>query len=215
MAEFDRDQIAAAALAIADKHGIAGFSMRSVAEALGVSPMALYHYVEDKAALAALVVDATLREVPLPPSIGKWRDDLFAMAHWMRRITLAHPYVANLRREYNVWTPAMLQMTERWLSLWQQSGLDLKAAMFAARTSSMALTGIVNEEMIFRSMALPEKKLLSGLPNVRTMFGPAPNRAEDFKALVGALIDGLHAQLAKGATKQTSMAVKHKAPKRR
>ena len=127
MAEFTREQIAEAALAVADERGAAGFTMRAVAETIGVTPMALYHHVEDKAALVALVVDASIAENPLPPPTGSWQEDLLAMARWTRETTLAHPAVARLRGAHNVWTPSIFPMTERWLGIWQQSGLELNA----------------------------------------------------------------------------------------
>ncbi len=195
MAELDKDRIAAAALAIADKHGVDGFSMRAVANALDVTPMALYHHVRDKAALVTLLVDTAIRKHPLPPTTGVWKDDLLSMAQWMRQSMLNHPVVAQLRHAYSVWTPAMLQMTERWLSLWQQSALDLENAVLAATTSSMAITGLVKEEMIFYTMQHPSNEMLTWLPNVRVMFNTAPDRDAQFELAVQSLIDGLHVRL--------------------
>ena len=94
MAELDTDRIAAAALRVADAHGADGFTMRAVAEALRVTPMALYHHVEDKSALVALVVDRVIAEQPLPPPTGDWREDLWEMTCWLRRTSVAHPAVA-------------------------------------------------------------------------------------------------------------------------
>ena len=195
MAELDKDRIAAAALAIADKHGVDGFTMRAVADALDVTPMALYHHMQDKAALVTLLVDTVIRKHPLPPTTGAWQDDLLSMAQWMRQSMVKHPVVAQLRHAYNVWTPAMLQMTERWLSLWQQSTLDLEDAVLAATTSSMAITGLVKEEMIFYTMKHPGNEMLAWLPNVRAMFNAEPNRDAQFELAVRSLIDGLHARL--------------------
>src|SRR5689334_1582229 len=99
MADLDPNRIATTALSIADKHGVEGFTMRAVADALRVTPMALYHHVKDKAALAALLVDAAIREDPPPPPTDDWSEDLWSMAKWMREGTLRHPVVAHLRRE--------------------------------------------------------------------------------------------------------------------
>jgi len=197
MSKLDAEQIATAALDIVDKKGLAGFTMRTVAEALGVTAMALYHHVQDKAALAALIVDAAIRKNPLPPSTGKWRDDLWTMANWMRENTLAHPAFIHLRRAYHVWTSATLTMTERWLSLWQQSGLDLEKAVLAAKTSSMAITGFVDEEMISRELLSPDDGTLSLLPNARVMFESGRNREIEFELAVKSLIDGLFTRLSK------------------
>jgi AcrR family transcriptional regulator len=195
--ELDRDRIATAALAVADARGIEGFTMRAVAEALGVTPMALYHHVADKAALATLLVEAAINAAPLPSSTGDWREDLWAIASWMRASRRAHPVVANIRRAYGVWTESSLQITERWLSLWQQSGLPLETAVTAATTSSLAVVGMVEEEAILAGMKRPSEAQLSWLPNARAVFGARPDREANFELLVRALIDGLHARLAR------------------
>ena len=195
MADLDADSIAAAALTIADEHGVDGFTMRAVADALQVTPMALYHHVQDKAALVTLIVDSVIRKNPLPPTTGVWQDDLLSLAQWMRHGMLKHPAVAQLRRAYNVWTPTMLQMTERWLSLWQQSALEQDDAVLAATSSTMAISGLVKEELLFRTMEHPDAKTLAWLPNVRMMFDSRPDRDAQFDLVVRSLIEGLHARL--------------------
>jgi AcrR family transcriptional regulator len=190
--ELDPERIAAAALAVVDQHGVPGFTMRAVADALGVTPMALYHHVGDKAGLAALVVDAANKEVTLPPPIGDWREDMWRMAQWSRRAIMAHPAVGHLRRAYRIWTPAILHMTERWMSLWQQSGLPLKAAVRGARMSSIAITGLIEQELVIREMVPPDPSVLAMLPSARLVFTSPPNRDADFEILVRAFIDGLY-----------------------
>ncbi len=196
MAEFTRDQIAEAALEVADEHGARGFTMRAVAEKLGVTPMALYHYVEDKAALVALLVDAVIAERPLPAPTGSWREDLWVMARWMRESTLAHPAVSRLRGAYHVWTPSIFPMTERWLSIWQQSGLEFEAAVRAALISSTAVIGFVEEELILGETVPPEDSVLSSFPYARLAFAAERDGSEEFELVVRSLIEGLHARLA-------------------
>jgi AcrR family transcriptional regulator len=208
MAELDADRIAAAALAIADKRGIAKFSMRAVAEVLGVTPMALYHHVKDKAALAALVVDSAIRERPLPSAAGHWQDDLLNVARWSRHNMVSHPVVGHLRREFNVWTPTMLRVTERWLDLWRQSGLPPKQAALAATTSSMAITGLVHEEILFSTLPKPDAAALSFLPNVRELFAAKPDREAQFTLTVQSLIEGLHARLSRQRNKAPAKATR-------
>lgn len=195
MAELDREKIAVAALAVADERGIDGFTMRAVADMLGVTPMALYHHVADKAALATLLVEAAINAQPLPASTGDWREDLWRIAKWMRASTQAHPVVAHIRRAYGVWTESSLQITERWLGLWQQSGLPLDKAVTAATTSSLVIVGIVAEEAILAGLRRPSDAQLSWLPNARVVFSARPDREANFELTVRALIDGLHARL--------------------
>jgi AcrR family transcriptional regulator len=195
VAELTRPRIAAAALAVADEKGAAGFSMRAVAERLGVTPMALYHHVEDKAALVALLVDQVIGERALPPPTGAWRDDLFELARWMRQSTLAHPAIGRLRNDHQVWTPSIFPMTERWLSVWQQSGLDLDAAMAAAAATSTAIIGFVEQELIQAGTAMPDEAMLASFPNARFAFAAQRDGATEFELVVRSLIDGVYASL--------------------
>jgi AcrR family transcriptional regulator len=196
MGELDSDRIAAAALAVADEHGAEGFTMRAVAEALRVTPMALYHHVADKSALVRLVVDRVIAEQPpLPPSSDSWRDDLWEMACWMRRTALAHPSVSELSRAHKIWTPAVIPMTERWFGIWQLSGLPVDGAVRAASISSMAIVGLVAEEQVFRDMTRPDDDLLAWSPNARSAFAREPDRDADFELVVRSLIDGIHARM--------------------
>lgn len=190
MAEFTREQIAEASLVVADERGATGFTMRAVAEKLGVTPMALYHYVEDKAALVALVVDASIAERPLPPPTGSWREDLFEMARWMRETTLAHPAVARLRSAYNVWTPSIFPMTERWLGVWQQSGLELNAALLAASASSTAIIGFVEAELLYAQTTFPDDSALSSFPNARLAFNLKRDGTKEFELVVRSILVG-------------------------
>ena len=200
MAEFTREQIADASLVVADERGAAGFTMRAVAEKLGVTPMALYHYVEDKAGLVALVVDASIAERPLPPPTGSWREDLYEMARWMREATLAHPAVARLRSAYNVWTPSIFPMTERWLGIWQQSGLALDAALLAASASSTAIIGFVEAELLYAQTRFPDDGALSSFPSARLAFSLERDGTREFELVVRSVLEGVHARLASGSS---------------
>ena len=89
-----RAQIAAAALRIADEEGIAALSMRRVAADLGAGTMTLYHYVNSKADLLALMTDAVMAEMLVPEDAltGGWRAGLSAIAHRTRTVLLRHPW---------------------------------------------------------------------------------------------------------------------------
>jgi AcrR family transcriptional regulator len=195
MAELTMQRIAAAALSVADEQGASGFTMRAVADAVGVTPMALYHHVEDKAALVALLVDAAIAERPLPPPTGAWRDDLWEMACWMRDSTFIHPAVARLRSAYRVWTASIFPMTERWLSVWQQSGLEFGAALLAASASSTAIIGFVEAELNLQELELPSDTQLASFPNARLAFHLERDGAKEFELVVRSVIEGVHARL--------------------
>lgn len=77
-----REQIAAAAVAIADGEGFEAVSMRRVAQALGAGTMTLYHYVRNKDELITLMTDAVMGEVLVPDEelASEWRPALEQIA---------------------------------------------------------------------------------------------------------------------------------------
>ncbi|MFQ6227623.1 helix-turn-helix domain-containing protein [Nocardia sp. NPDC002869] len=59
--------IAHAAVALADRAGTDGLTMRRLAGELGVATAALYRYFDDRAQLLAAMTDLVLAETPPPP----------------------------------------------------------------------------------------------------------------------------------------------------
>ena len=137
-------------------------------------------------------------------SIGAWseknseRAPRAELARWMRAVTLAHPAVGRLRNDYQVWTPSIFPMTERWLSLWQQSGLELSSAMLAASASSTAIIGFVEQELVLAETTPPDDAVLSPFPNARYAFAATRDGAREFELVVRSLVDGLVASLGGG-----------------
>ncbi|MER6241786.1 TetR/AcrR family transcriptional regulator [Streptomyces griseorubiginosus] len=99
-----REEILDAALAIADERGLEAVSMRALAERVGVTPMALYRHVKDKAALLDGMVGRLLSALlPTDGADGAlageeptWDQRLNALAHACRAVTQRHPWAAHL-----------------------------------------------------------------------------------------------------------------------
>ncbi|MBD0740024.1 TetR/AcrR family transcriptional regulator [Streptomyces sp. CBMA29] len=96
-----REEILDAALEIADERGLAGVSMRAVAQAVGVTPMALYPHVRDKAGLLDGMLGRMLgrlyEEAPeLADHNADWRRRLAAFAHTARHLSTGHPWATAL-----------------------------------------------------------------------------------------------------------------------
>jgi hypothetical protein len=118
----------------------------------------------------------------------------------MREATLAHPAIGRLRNDHQVWTPSIFPMTERWLSVWQQSGLDLETAMVAAAATSTAIIGFVEQELIQSSTVVPDEVMLASFPNARFAFATERDGAKEFELVVRSLINGVHASLLPAGT---------------
>ena len=91
---FSREQIAAAALAIADTEGFEAVSIRRVAAELDAGTMSLYRYISAKSDLVALMDDAIMGESLIPGGQlpADWREALAMIARSTRETLLRHPW---------------------------------------------------------------------------------------------------------------------------
>jgi AcrR family transcriptional regulator len=96
---FTREEIAAAAIRVADTEGFEAVSMRRLALELGVAPMSLYHYVRTKDELLALLMDDIMGEVVLGPDEpvpDDWRAALTLIARRSRDAMRRHPWMLDV-----------------------------------------------------------------------------------------------------------------------
>jgi AcrR family transcriptional regulator len=79
---FTREQIAEAAVQIADEEGFEAVSMRRVAAKLGAGTMTLYHYVANRSELIMLMSNAIMAELVIPEDelADNWREALAQVA---------------------------------------------------------------------------------------------------------------------------------------
>jgi AcrR family transcriptional regulator len=91
---FSREQIAAAALALADAEGFEAVSIRRIATALGAGTMSMYRYISAKSDLVALMDDAIMGESLIPDGElpADWREALAMIARYTRAALLRHPW---------------------------------------------------------------------------------------------------------------------------
>src|SRR5271154_3273179 len=88
-----RQDVALAAVAIADADGIDRVTFRAVAARLGVGVMSLYNYVPDKQALVYAMVAEAAAELRLPEPTGDWRADMHRLAREQRALLYRHPWL--------------------------------------------------------------------------------------------------------------------------
>ncbi|MFI7470315.1 TetR/AcrR family transcriptional regulator [Nonomuraea sp. NPDC049646] len=96
-AALDQDRVVRAAIALADREGVAAVSMRRIATVLGVGVMSLYRYVPSREELNDLMVDAVFAARPLPePGPDGWRARLELSARQEWELYRRHPWVSHL-----------------------------------------------------------------------------------------------------------------------
>ena len=117
---FTRDDIAAAAIRIADAEGFDAVSMRRLAAELDAGTMTLYHYVRTKDELLTLVVDAFLGEVVVPPDQrlpGDWRAAISLLSRRTRDALRRHPWILDITDDPSIGPNAMRHFDQAWQAL--------------------------------------------------------------------------------------------------
>jgi AcrR family transcriptional regulator len=97
------DEVIQAGIAVADADGLPAFSMRKVADRLGLKLMSIYTYVPGRSELIGLMVDEVIGEVPHPPHTGDWRERLTGVARhqwdechrhpWLLQVESSRPWI--------------------------------------------------------------------------------------------------------------------------
>ena len=103
-----RDQVLAAAVALADQHGIESLSMRALGKALGVEAMSLYNHVAGKEALLDGMIDVVFAEIDLPDG-DDWQAALRRRAVSMREALRRHQWAIGLMESRTSPGPATLR----------------------------------------------------------------------------------------------------------
>lgn len=112
MKKITKADIIAATVGILNKHGVAGVSLKEVAEKLEIKPPSLYNHIKNREELLSLVAAFSLERfyhTLLTASVGvQKKEALFAMSEAYRKFALAFPGQYELIQRQNYWknTPA-------------------------------------------------------------------------------------------------------------
>ena len=144
--QISREAVLAAALRLADEHGLEAVTMHAVARRLQVTPMALYRHVDDKNALLDGLVELLLTDYPLPQAEGRWDERLTALAHGIRDTARRHPAVFPLLLTRPAVTPAARVVRDAVQSALREGGLPETEVARAERLISTAVLGFAVSE---------------------------------------------------------------------
>lgn len=196
-----QDQIAAAALTVVDRDGLAALSMRAVAAELGMGTMSLYRYVADREQLEDLVVDRVLAGVDLTPPRGPWPRRLAALAERVRAALADHPAVVPLTLTRRHASPGTLRFGERVLEILTEAGFTGRGRVIALRSVNAYIVGAIQQEHL-GALSGPATAALAALPaeeyphlteNASTARAVSPE--EEFGHGLDLLMRGLQASL--------------------
>lgn len=208
------EQIARAAVEIADTDGMHVVSMRKVAERLGVGAMSLYRYVSNKDELVELMVDHVLTEaLPGECPSGDWREEMRQSAWRQRRMMLRHPWSREYGHGRTTLGPNTVTMVETMLARLDDLGLDMDAMLDLTAVVDAFVVGFVQSELAEQEhqrrtgmteeqwrqyMAPYVGELIEGgqNPYLRRVIVEAedfPDMDEVFERRLGYVLDGLEA----------------------
>ena len=207
-----RQRVVAAALAVVDRDGLEGLTMRALGRELGVDPMAAYHHVPNKAAIIQGVVEAILAEIPLPDPQTElsWPDVARLIARSYRKALLAHPNALPAASTQPPLTPASLGLIEAAAALLVRGGLQPIEALEVINGAAVLVIGSALVEVGVTPGTEPlEQQAIEGVyaglspddfPVLTTIMAAAdPARFDSerqFEDLLDAYVRGLQARIA-------------------
>jgi len=174
-----------AALALIDRVGLDGLTVRGLAEELGRPPMTLYSHFDSKQALVDLAFEHLVERLFTAHRHSTWQAELETSCRHMRRELLEHPHWVALLTRVRVPASA-LQVYDHLLGLMLQDGFQAEAAMFALSSIlSHALGSVLSERLMGGAPSVPEQRLKL----VRGMLAQMPRGSYPRVAAVSSKFD--------------------------
>jgi AcrR family transcriptional regulator len=120
-----REKVLEAAITHADAGGLAALTMRTLAEMLGVAPMALYRHVANKDDLVDAMVDVVFGEIGLPAGGGDWQTSMRRRAIAIRDTLARHRWAVGLMESRRTPGPANLRHHDAVIGRLRAAGFDV------------------------------------------------------------------------------------------
>lgn len=158
---------------LADQQGLAAVTMQSVADRLGVTPMALYRHVANKADLLDGVVESILLEVPLPDPAADWATRLVSLARGTRMAALRHPEIFPLLLQRAAATPGARRVRDVVYDALREAGLGEEDVIQLERLMATAVLGFAASEAGGRFTAHSPAQLDADFARLQDMLGAA------------------------------------------
>lgn len=142
------DEVVDRAIEIAQAEGERGLTMRRVADACDVTPMAIYHHVENKEALLTAIVDRVVADAIAELGTGDdWRTDLVEFLCRFRQGLIDHPTAAQVFLRRPVLSEALARCTELMFDAFARGGLRDAALAEATDAVVLLLMGSIANDL--------------------------------------------------------------------
>jgi AcrR family transcriptional regulator len=207
-APLTRDRVLHAAVALADDGGIESLSMRRLAQALDVVPMALYRHVANKEELLGGLVDVVIGEIDPPRTDADWKTALRERILSARRALLRHPWASRVMESRATPTPVVLAYMDSMIGMLRTGGFSLDLTHHALHAMGSRMFGFTQELFNDTSEADPQAEaamweaVADTYPHVYEIFttishddgsvvGPGCDDQFEFEFALDLMLDGL------------------------
>ncbi|HEX6468090.1 MAG TPA: TetR/AcrR family transcriptional regulator C-terminal domain-containing protein [Streptosporangiaceae bacterium] len=135
---LSRAQVVRAAVELLDEEGLAGLSMRKLADRLSAGATSIYWHVETKDDLLEYAIDEIYGEVDVPdPQLAGWRSGVTLFAHSLRATILRHPWFSEV-------ASSRISIGPNAMSLSKRAGVLFRAAGFTGFELDHAQSALVS-----------------------------------------------------------------------
>ncbi len=142
---LSRTRVLQAAVELADGAGLDGFSMRALAQELGVVPMALYRHVANKEDLLDGMIDIVFGEIELPSGDPDWRSAMRRRASSTRDALKRHSWAIGMMESRHP-GPANLRNHNAVMGCLREAGFSFEAAVHAYSVQDAYIYGFALQE---------------------------------------------------------------------
>jgi AcrR family transcriptional regulator len=201
---LSRQRIIDTAMRLVDAEGLPAFTMRRLAEELGVEGASLYKHIPSKASVLIGMLQTMSSEVaPVYPASPTWRDRLRVGMSTFRAEGLRHPQVFVLA--LRPWEGINSQRREDDMRAMLEAGFTPEEAAFAFRALLSYVTGFVARETSYITRDPEEVREVHEQAIHSTATFPhsvaasqllaQPRLDEAFEFGLNALLDGIESQV--------------------
>lgn len=144
---LSREVVIEAAVTVADRSGLAGVSMRTVAHELGVEAMSLYHHVKSKDDLLDELADWVYTTIEAPAADRAWREAMTGKASSTLAAITAHAWALGLMESRRKPGPALIRHHDTVLGCLRHNGFPVRLAMHTVSVLDAYVYGFALSEL--------------------------------------------------------------------
>ena len=140
-APLNRERVLEAAVAIADRDGIAALSMRRLGRELGVEAMSLYNHVAGKEDLERGIVEVVLAEIESPRPGRDWKTEIRRTAVSSHDAFVRHRWSCSLLTQASGVSRVRMEWMEAVLATFRKAGFSPNLTHHAYHAIDSHITG--------------------------------------------------------------------------